>query len=106
MSMYNLLEYGKNYSKTSGSLWNCYKDEPNSGTERKINYPIKDSKSFNFKTSITGKLKNNYVTRDIGIVVPLKYISIFWRTPDITLINCGVSLILTSSQNCATTSKA
>ena len=77
MSLYNLLEYGKNYSKTSGSLWNCYKDEPNSGTERKINYPIKDSKSFDFRTSITGKLKNNYITRD-----------------------------LTSSPNCVTTSKA
>ena len=29
MPMYNLLEYSDNYSKTSGSLWQYYKDEPN-----------------------------------------------------------------------------
>ena len=27
--MYNLLEYSKNYKKTTGSLWNYYRDEPN-----------------------------------------------------------------------------
>ena len=29
MSMYNLIEYSDNYSKTSGSLWQYYKGEPN-----------------------------------------------------------------------------
>ena len=28
MTMYNLLEYSKNYRKTTGSLWNYYRDEP------------------------------------------------------------------------------
>ena len=37
MPMYNLIKYGKNYSKTSGSLWNYYKDEPNSSIIGKIN---------------------------------------------------------------------
>ena len=46
MSMYNLLEYSKNYRKTTGSLWNYYRDEPNSDTEGNINYSIKNSKSF------------------------------------------------------------
>ena len=46
MLMYNLIEYGKNYSKTSGTLWNYYRDEPNSGAVGNINYSIKDSKSF------------------------------------------------------------
>ena len=31
MPKYNLIEYSKNYSKTTGSLWNYYRDEPNSG---------------------------------------------------------------------------
>ena len=47
--MYNLLEYSKNYGKTTGSLWNYYRDEPNSGIgsrNNNINYSIKDSKSF------------------------------------------------------------
>ena len=30
MPMYNLLEYSKNYKKTAGSLWNYYRDEPDS----------------------------------------------------------------------------
>ena len=44
MPMYNLIEYSKNYSKTSGSLWNYYKDIPVGN--------ITNSKSFKYKTSI------------------------------------------------------
>ena len=33
MPMYNLLEYSKNYRRTTGSLWNYYRDEPNSNTD-------------------------------------------------------------------------
>ena len=46
MPMYNLLECSKNYSKTTGSFWNYYRDEPNRGANNNINYSIKDSKSF------------------------------------------------------------
>ena len=49
MTMYNLIEYSKNYSKTTGSLWNYYRDEPNRGSVGDINYPIRGSKSFNYK---------------------------------------------------------
>ena len=63
MSLYNLLECSKNYRKTTGSLWNYYRDEPNSGFNNnnrdRINYSIKDSDSFNYKTSITGQLEND-----------------------------------------------
>ena len=55
--MYNLLEYRKNYRKTTGSLWNYYRDEPNSVAVGNINYSIKNSKSFDYKTSITQKLE-------------------------------------------------
>ena len=72
-----------------------------------INYSIKDSKSFDYKTSIIGKLEGNNVEKDdIEIVVPLKYLSNFWRTLDIPLINCEISLTLTWSENCVLTSKA
>ena len=47
MPVYNLIEYSGNYSKTSGSLWQYYKDEPNDN--------IADSKSFKSKVIITGK---------------------------------------------------
>ena len=107
MPMHNLIEYSKYYRKTTGSLWNYYRDEPNSGTEENINYSIKDSKSFNYKTSITGKLEGNNVEKDdVKIVVLLKYLSNFWRTPHMPLINCEVYLTLTWSENCVLTSKA
>ena len=110
MPMYNLIEYSKTYRKSTGNLWNYYRDEPNSGLgddNNNINYSIKDSKSFDYKTSITGKLEGNNVEKDdVKIVVPLKYLSNFWRALDMALINCEVSLILTWSKNCVLTSKA
>ena len=110
MPMYiwlNLIEYSKNYSKTSGSLWNYYRDEPNSGAKGNINYSIKDSKSFDYKTSITGKLEVIYTKKKkLKIVVPLKHLSNFWRTLDISLINCELSVVLTWSEKCLITSKA
>ena len=100
-----MLEYSKNYRKTTGSLWNYYRDEPNSRAEGNMNYSIKKSRSFNYKTSITVKLEgNNLEKENIEIVVPLKYLSNFWRTLDMPLINCEVSLTLTWSQNCVLTS--
>ena len=66
MPLYSLLQHGKNYRKTSGSLWNYY-----SGAVGNINYSIKDSKSFDYKTSITVKLEGNNVEKDdIEIAVP------------------------------------
>ena len=105
--MYNLIECSKNDRKTTGSLWNYYRDEPNSGAVGNINYSIKDSKSFDYKTSITGKLEGiNVGKNDVETVVLLKYLSNFWRTLDIPLINCEVSLTLTWSEYCVITSKA
>ena len=72
MPMYNLIEYSKKYTKTTGSLWNYYRDEPNSGLgggDNDINYSIKGSKSFDYKTSITGKLEDNNRTKDVEIAV-------------------------------------
>ena len=51
MPMYNLIEYSDNYSKTSGSLWQYYKDVPNDN--------LTDSESFKPKVKITGKTPNN-----------------------------------------------
>ena len=104
-----MLEYCKNYSKTTGSFWNYYRDEPNSGlggNNNNVNYSIKDSKSFDYKTSITGKLENNNTEKEFEIVVLLKYLRNVWKTLDIPLINCEINLILTWSENCVLTSKA
>ena len=106
MPMYNLIEYSKNYSKTTGSLWNYYRDEPNSGAVGDINYSIRGSKSFDNKTSITGRLEGDNTEKEVEIGVPLKHLSNFWKTLDIPLINCETNLILTCSENCGITSKA
>ena len=55
--------------------------------------------SFKFKAKITGQTGKNG-TKDVETMVPLKYLSNFWRTLEMPLINCEVNLILTWSSNC------
>ena len=60
--MYNLLEYCKNYRKTTGSLWNYYRDEPNSDTDdNEIMHSIINSESFDYKANFmeNGVTQNN-----------------------------------------------
>ena len=92
MPMYNLLEYSDNYSKTSGSLWQYYKDDPNDN--------LTDSESFKSTVKITRNTPNNGNTKDVEIIVPLKYLSNFWRTLEMPLTNCEVNLILTWFKDC------
>ena len=107
MPMYNLLEYSKNYRKTTGFLFNYYRDKPNSVAVGNINYSIKNSKSFDYKTSLTGKLEGKNVEKDDAeIAMPLKYLSNFWRTLDVQLIKGELSLTVTWSENCVITNKA
>ena len=108
MPMYNLLEYSKNSRKTTGSLWNYNRVEPNSGINGAINYSIRGSESFDYKANfIEGDVMQKSLTKnDVIIVVPLKYLSNFWRSLNITLINCEVELILTWFKNCVLISKA
>ena len=69
MPMYNLIEYSDNYSKTYGSLWQYYKDEPNDN--------IADTESFKSKVKITGKTPDDGNAKDAETIVPLKYLVIF-----------------------------
>ena len=63
MPMYNLFEYSKNYRKTTESLWNYYRDEPNNPPVANYNAdPITDSTSFKYKISITEKTSNSWKT--------------------------------------------
>ena len=91
-----MLEYTKNYSNTAGRFWNCCRDEPNSGIggeDNNINYFIQDSKSFDYKTSITGKLENNNTEiENAEVVVPLKHVSHFRKTLDMPFINFKINL--------------
>ena len=82
MPMYNLLKYSDNYSMTSGSLWNYYRDEVNDDVNENnvANNMINNnktitSKSFEYKTKLIGSTPNNNNTLDSEVVVPLKYFS-------------------------------
>ena len=81
MPMYNLIEYSDNYGKTFGSVWQYCKDIPPVNN----NNAIVDftganlTNSFNFKAKITGQTGDDG-TKNVEILVPLKYLSNFWRT--------------------------
>ena len=89
MPMYSLIEHSDNYVKTIGSLWQYFRDQPNDN--------LANSESFKSKIKITGKTPNDNNVKDVEIMVPLKYLSNFWRTLEMPLINCEVNLILTWS---------
>ena len=78
MSMYILTEYSKTYSKTSGNLWQYYRDEPAlNNNVNIIGFPTdNNSASFKFKQKITVQTGNGG-TKDVEIMVPLKYLSSF-----------------------------
>ena len=102
MPMYNLIEYSDNYSKTSRSLWQYFKDIPavnNNGDIVDFN-GANATDSFNFKAKITGQTNDDGEINNVEIMVPLKYLSNFWRTLEMPLINCEVELILNWSANC------
>ena len=92
MSMYNLIEYTDNYSKSSGDLWQYYKDEANDNLE--------DSEFLKSKVNITENTPAGGNIKDVEITAPLKYLSNFWRTLEMPLINCEANLILTWSSTC------
>ena len=97
--MYNLTEHNKNYSKTSGSLFQYYRDELSLNDNGVIDKFPGNSAANKFKQQITGETPADG-TKDIETMVPLKYLSSFWRTLEIPLINCEINFILIWCANC------
>ena len=82
MPMYNILEYRENYSKTSGSLCQYVRDVPAN--------PITVSDTFTLKLKLFCNTAGDG-TIQVEIIMPLKYISNFWRTLETPLINCDIN---------------
>ena len=101
MPMYKLIEYSDNYAKTTGSIWQYSKDIPARNDNNEITVFTRNSltDSFNFKVKFIVQTGSNG-TKDVEIMVPLKYLSNFWRTLVMPLINCEVNLILIWSSTC------
>ena len=102
MPMYNLIEYSVNYSDTSGSLWQFKTDEQNMNNGNPANVTTADSSSFKYKSSFFKTLEDddNGVFKNVKIAVPLKYLSNFWRSLEMPLINCKIHLELNWSKDC------
>ena len=117
MSMYNLIEYSKNYRKVIGSLYNYYRDElSNDADDNNFdNIKVVKSNTFKYKNKITGNTYNvdagaqgydvyKNGTQEVELAIPLKYLGNFWRALNIPLISCEVSLELKWDKNCLITS--
>ena len=97
--MDNVIEYSSNYSETTGSLWFYSMDEATNFNADIVN--TDDFKSFKYKAKLLGNTAAqpapnaaNGILRNAAIVVPLKYLSNFWRSLEMPLINCKVELKL------------
>ena len=100
MSMYNLLEYSKNFVEL---LQRWASTDANN-----ITHSILNSEPFDYNINFIedGVTQNNLTKNDVKIVVPLKHFSNFWRSLNIPLIDCKIELILTWFENCVLISKA
>ena len=96
MPMYNLIEYRDNYSDTSGSLWQFKGDE----IERDVALTADNSSSFKNKSGFIGNTENNGIKNGVKVAIPLKYLSDFWRSLEMPLINCKTELSLKWYENC------
>ena len=65
-----------------------------------LNDILADSESLKSKIKITGKTPAAGNENDVEVIVPLKYLSNFWRTLEMPLFNCEVNLVLTWSSMC------
>ena len=96
MPMYNLSEYSDNYSDTSVGLWQFKKDEIKGNFDLTVdgNHIPNNSSSFKYKSSL--------ITNRNGVktAVPLKYLSNFWRSLGMLLIDCKFELSLSWDPNC------
>ena len=100
--MQNLIEYSDNYSDTSGILWQFKRDEQNMNNGNRVEVTTADSSSFKYKSRFfkPPAATDNGVFKTVKMAVPLKYLSNFWRSLEMSLINCKILLELNWSKDC------
>ena len=102
MPVYNLIEYSDNYLDASGNLSLFKRGEvPNNNSD----FTIDSSQSFKYKAALVGKTADvvnntNLSVKITKIIVPLKYLSNFWRSIAIQSINCKIHLELNWIEDC------
>ena len=111
MPMYNLIEYSGNYADSSGSLHQFKRYEfPMNDAGNPHNVALDNSTYFKYKASLLGKATDadgdDRSLKDEKIVVPLKYLSNFFSSLEMPLINCKIHLELNRNNNGADTNAA
>ena len=105
MPMNNIIQYSDNYQDSSATLYQYNRHEPPED-DAVADLTADDSSSFKYKIKLSGN-----VTRVAGnaagvrrlnvkVVVPLKYLSNFFRSLEMPLINCKIKLNLTWKKEC------
>ena len=91
MPMYNLIEYSDNYQDSSATLYQ-YKRDESPEDDAIADLTADNSSSFKYKVSLLGNpvVTNNIARTNVKIVVPLKYLSNFFRSLEMPLINCEI----------------
>ena len=91
MPMYNLIEYSDNYQDSSATLYQYNRDEPPDG-DPIPNLAVDNSSSFKYKVNLLGNpvLDGAIAKRSVKVVVPLKYLSNFFRSLKMPSINCKI----------------
>ena len=105
MPMYNLIEYSDNYQDSSATLYQYKRDEPPED-DAVADLTADNSSSFKYKIKLLGNVTevagNAAGVRrlNVKIVGPLKYLSNFFRSLEMPLINCKIKLNLTWKKEC------
>ena len=96
MPMYNLIEYSDNYHDSSATLFQYKRDEPPEG-DPIPDLAVDNSSYFKYKLELLGDpvLDGAIAKRNVKVIVPLKYLSNFFRSLEMPLINCKIKLNLT-----------
>ena len=97
--MYNVIEYSDNYQDSSATLYQYKRDEP---LDNNADLTTNNSASFKYKVNLLGNpvVTNRVVKEKLKIVVPLKYLSNFFRLLEMPLITCKIKLDLTWKKEC------
>ena len=100
MAIYNLIEYSDNYQDSSATLYQYKRDEPPADIAN--NLAINNSSSFKYKVDLLGNpaVVNNVARRNVKVFVPLKYLSNFFRSLEMPLINWKIKLNLIWKKEC------
>ena len=101
MPMYNFIEYSDNYQDSSATLYQYKRDEPPEANAV-ADLTVNNSSSFKYKVSLLGNpvFDRNITKRSVKVVVPLKYLSNFFRSLEMPLINCKIKLNLSWKKEC------